>query len=76
MKFKTMILAALLTGCATADEVKSLTEKVDALEKKIEALEKAPAKSAKAAPAGPTAGNDEDESKARELLSQITDREK
>ena len=54
MKFKTMILAALLTGCATADEVKSLTEKVDALEKKIEALEKAPAKSAKAAPAAPT----------------------
>ena len=72
MKFKSLILAALLTGCATADEVKSLTEKVDALEKKVEALEKSPAKSGKAAPTAPTAGNDEDESKARELLSQIT----
>ena len=38
MKFNSLILAALLTGCATADEVKSLTEKVDALEKKVEVL--------------------------------------
>ena len=71
MKFKSLILATVLSGCATADEVKNLTEKVDTLEKKLEALEKAPAKSAKG-PTAPTAGNDEDESKARELLSQIT----
>ena len=53
------------------EEIRSKIKKI--LEaKKIEALEKAPAKSTKAAPAGQTAGNDEDESKARELLSQIT----
>ena len=80
MKIKSLVIAALLTGCATADEVKNLTEKVDALEKKVVELEKAPAKSSKAtnAPSGlngpnaPTAGDDEDEAKARELLSQIT----
>jgi thiol-disulfide isomerase/thioredoxin/outer membrane murein-binding lipoprotein Lpp len=70
MKFKSLILATLLTGCATADEVKSLTEKVDALEKKVETLEKSPAKAAPSA-AAPTL-NDADETKARELLSQIT----
>ena len=49
---KKLIFSALLfTGCATADQVKELNEKVETMEKKLAELEKAPA-SAKPVAAG------------------------
>ena len=73
MKFTNILLALLLTGCATADQVKDLEKKVSDLETKIAELEKAPpaAKTAKTAPAA-AAANSEEETAARELLTSIT----
>ena len=55
----------LFTGCATADQVKELNEKVEKMEEKIAELEKAPkaAATAKTAQANPA-----DETAAQELL--------
>ena len=44
-----VLMTALLTGCATADQVKKLQEDVDALSAKVATLEKAPPATAKAA---------------------------
>ena len=49
MKAPTIAIVALLSGCATADRVQALEEKVVTLEKEVEELKKAPpAKTAKA----------------------------
>lgn len=68
---KKMLLSALLfTGCATADQVKELNEKVEAMEKKVAELEKAPAAAAPAKAAADDA-NSEDETAAQALLKDM-----
>jgi thiol-disulfide isomerase/thioredoxin len=66
---KTVVMATLLTmGCATADSVKGLEEKMTALEAKVESLEKAPKATAKA---GKTEDVDKEaESSAQALLKE------
>ena len=68
---KKMLLSALLfTGCATADQVKELNEKVEAMEKKVAELEKAP-KTAAPAQAAAADANTEDETAAQALLKEM-----
>ena len=65
---KSILLSTVLAlGCATADDVKKLEEKVDALTKKVETLDKAP----KAAAATGGAENKEAETAAQEMLKEI-----
>ena len=67
-----LLASVLLTGCATADQVKDLQAKVDSLTVKVETLEKAPA--AKATPAAAKAGAEVDkeaETAAQALLKEM-----
>ena len=67
---KKLIFSALLfTGCATADQVKELNEKVETMEKKLAELEKAPA--AKPAAAGAATADTEAETAAQALLKEM-----
>ncbi len=69
MSIRPLILsAALLAGCATADQVDQLNQRVEALEKKVEAG--ATAKPAAAAAAGADASK---EGPANELLKEVAD---
>ena len=75
---RTLILGSLLlTGCATADQVKDLNTKIEELEKKVDAMGTAPAAAAKpaaAAAAGAAAAaeaNPAEETAAQELLKEM-----
>lgn len=67
-----LLAAGLLAGCATADQVDQLNQRVDELEKKVETLEKSPgaAKSGGAAEAG---ADSEKEAAANDLLKGLAD---
>jgi thiol-disulfide isomerase/thioredoxin len=71
MKTPYILLSHLLAGCATADQVKGLEEKVTKLEEKVATLEKAPPAAA-AGKTAATAANSAEETAARELLTSIT----
>lgn len=65
---KSILLSTVLAlGCATADDVKQLEEKVDALTKKVETLEKSP----KAATAAAGGDNKEAEAAAQAMLKEV-----
>lgn len=64
---KILLSALLFTGCATADQVKELNEKVEAMEKKVAELEKAP----KAATAKADGADTAAESAAQGLLKEM-----
>ena len=70
---KKLIFSALLfTGCATADQVKELNEKVETMEKKLAELEKAPAAAKPSAATGAAAPADtEAETAAQALLKDM-----
>ncbi len=60
------VLAVALTGCATADRVKNLEDRVDALEKKVDQLKAAPAGK------GGKKATSADEAAANELYGEIS----
>ena len=69
MKILQLFAALLLAGCATADRVQQLEDKLTSLEAKVESLEKkGPA--AKTA-AGGDAASDADENAAREMFTEV-----
>ena len=61
----------LLTGCATADQVKELKEQVDTLQAKVEKLEKAPAAKAPTAKAAGAEVDKEAETAAQAMLKEM-----
>lgn len=71
MRLHSAIIVAALAGCATADRVQQLEEKVTSLETKVAELEKAPARSAGAAAAAPSA-NPEEEKAAGALYEELS----
>ena len=68
-----LLASVLLTGCATADQVKELQESVDALNAKVEKLEKTPAKATTAKAAAGAEVDKEAETAAQALLKEMQD---
>lgn len=64
------VLALLLAGCATEDQVKKLEERIVTMEKKVEELEKKPAARSPSAAAAPAA-NPEQEAAAGKLVEEM-----
>ncbi|MEL6341980.1 MAG: TlpA disulfide reductase family protein [Myxococcota bacterium] len=67
MLFRTAMIALLAAGCATADQVQSLEEKIDELEIKVAKLEERSA-AAPAAAAGPSA---DEEAAAQKMYEEV-----
>lgn len=69
-----LLATILLTGCATADQVKELKEQVDSLEAKVEKLEKAPPAKATAKAKSEAAEVDKEaETAAQAMLKEMQD---
>ncbi len=68
-----LLAAALLGGCATADQVDQLNQRIDELEKKVDAQAAAGAKAAPAAKAAKGGADSEKESAGDALLKEVAE---